>query len=63
MRTVFVKTVYVNRDKSASVAKALKGYLRGQWVEVDGLRARVVNHTGKNVVLWMMADKMVAVWP
>lgn len=61
MLKLFVRTVYVNSN--TSVAAALAGYLRGQWVNVNGMKARIVNHTRNRVVLWMQDDKMIAVFP
>lgn len=62
MRNVswFVKTVGVRDDRS--IADQLRGYLRGQWVMVRGMRARIVNVVGSTVVLWMKDDKMMAVF-
>lgn len=57
---LYVQMVAV-RD-NASVASQLNGYLRGQWVYINGMRARIVNHVGNQVVLWMNNDKMVAVF-
>jgi hypothetical protein len=38
-------------DKYISVAKALKGLVRGQWVWLNGTNARILNHCGKTVTL------------
>lgn len=56
----YVKTVGVQSDRS--IASQLAGYLKGQWVYVNGMMARIVNHTGSQVVLWMKGDKMLAVF-
>lgn len=56
----FVKTIGV--DTSKSVARQLFGFLRGQYVYVNGMMARVVNHTGNRVVLWLLRDKNFAVF-
>lgn len=60
-RKLFVKTVWVKSDMS--VARQLRGLLKGQWVNVNGMMARVVNNVGNAVVLWMKSDAMVAVFP
>lgn len=60
MRLAFVKTVIV--DSNAPVASSLSGYLRGQWVFVNGMMARIVNHTGSRVVLWIPKEKDFAVF-
>lgn len=57
---LYVPTIYLDRNKS--IAKQLRGYLRGQWVKINGMVARVVNVTDGNAVLWMKNDNMVAVW-
>lgn len=60
---LFVKTVYITNDNGNSVYAQLTGYLRGQWVNVNGMRARIVNFVNGRAVLWMQSDNMVAVWP
>lgn len=60
MRGLYVPTIYL--DGNVSVAKQTKNLLRGQWVRINDMLARVVNVTEKNAVLWMQSDKMVAVW-
>lgn len=57
---LYVPTIYLDRNKS--IASQLRGYLRGQWVKINGMLARVVNVTNGNAVLWMKNDNMVAVW-
>ncbi len=57
---IYVRMVSVDDNKS--VSDQLKGYLRGQWVYIRGMRARIVNHIGNQVVLWMNNDKMIAVF-
>jgi len=56
----YVSMVGVYDDVSASAQ--LKGYLRGQWVYIRGMRARIVNFVNGRVVLWMKNDKMIAVF-
>ena len=53
---LFVKTVIV--DAHSSVASQLRGYLRGQWVMVRGMMARIVNIVNGKVVLWMKKDNI-----
>lgn len=60
-RALFVKTVVVSSARS--LVAQLKGLLRGQWVLVNGMKARVVNFACGRVVLWMQKDKMCAVFP
>lgn len=62
MQKLFVKTVYVNNDRGASIYAQLTGYLRGQWVNVNGMLARIVNFVNGKAVLWMKKDDMIAVW-
>lgn len=59
-RKLFVSTVYVDRNRS--VASQVNGYLRGQWVKINGMLARVVNVANGKAVLWMQRDGMFAVW-
>ena len=49
MRNLFVPTVTLSTN--VSIASQLKGALRGQWVILNGFKARVANHVGKSVVL------------
>jgi hypothetical protein len=56
----FTKTVAVSSN--GSVAKQLNGLLRGQWVLINGMMARIVNVTDNAAVLWMHADKMPSIW-
>jgi len=58
--SLFVNKVAVSSNES--IANQLRGYLRGQWVLINGMTARVANHTGSFVALWMQEDKMLAVW-
>jgi hypothetical protein len=57
---LFVKTVIV--DNHSSIVSQLSKYLRGQWVMVRGMMARIVNVVNGRAVLWMLKDKMVAVF-
>lgn len=59
-RKLYVSTVYVDRNRS--VASQVNGYLRGQWVKINGMLARVVNVANGKAVLWMQRDNMFAVW-
>lgn len=59
-RKLYVSTVYVDRNKS--VAAQVRNYLRGQWVKINGMLARVVNVVDGQAVLWMQRDGMLAVW-
>lgn len=56
----YVSTVYVSNNKS--VTMQLRDYLRGQWVNINGMKARIVNVTKKQTVLYMLKDDMLAVW-
>lgn len=60
---LYVQTVYVSNNRGDSIADQLRGYLRGQWVRVNGMTARIVNIVNGHAVLWMQRDKMIAVWP
>jgi hypothetical protein len=57
---LFVPKVYV-RDDNNRFADALRGYLRGQWVNVNGMTGRIVNHVGNAVVI-VLRDGMLAVY-
>lgn len=57
---LYVNKIALNSNKP--LMGQLRGFLRGQWVLINGMTARIVNVTEKNVVLWMHADKMMAVW-
>lgn len=57
---LFVPTIYL--DRNVSIVKQLAGHIRGQWVKINGMLARIVNVTKDHVVLWMKSDNMVAVW-
>ena len=59
-RNLFVQTVYLDRNQS--IANQVRGYLRGQWVKINGMLARVVNVTDGQAVLYMQRDSMFAVW-
>lgn len=59
-RKLFVHTVYVKRE--LSMVDQLRGLLRGNWVRVNGMKARLVSVNDKNVVLWMKSDQMLAVF-
>ena len=59
-RKLFVATVIV--DRHTTTAMQLKDYLRGQWVMVRGMMARIVNIVNGVAVLWMKKDKMIAVF-
>lgn len=59
-RALYVPTVYIDRNRP--VTDQVRGYLRGQWVKVNGMLARVVNVTNNQAVLWMQQDNMFAVW-
>lgn len=54
MRNVYVSKVYVQPDLPVLVQ--LNGAIRGQHVEVNGMRARVANVTDSVVVLAMRND-------
>lgn len=60
MRKLYVATVYLDRNRS--IANQVDGYLRGQWVKLNGMLARVVNVVNGKAVLWMQRDGMFAVW-
>lgn len=57
---MFFPKVYV-RCPDNRFAQALRGYLRGQWVNVNGMTGRIVNHIGSRVVV-MLAGGMIAVY-
>ncbi len=59
-RNLFIKTVYLNSNKS--IFNQTRNLLRGQWVFINGMMARVVNNAGGVAVLMMQRDKMVAVF-
>jgi len=59
-RNLFIQTVWVDRNKT--VHSQTKNLLRGQWVRVNGMQARVLNILNNRAVLWMQKDKMVAVF-
>lgn len=56
----FVKAVAVNSNQS--VAAQLSRYIKGQWVIINGMMARIVQVVNGRAVLWMKSDKMVAVF-
>jgi hypothetical protein len=60
MRKLYVKTVYIDRNRP--IASQVENYLRGQWVKINGMLARVVNVANGKAVLWMQRDNMFAVW-
>lgn len=60
MTNLFVPTVFLDRNRS--IADQVRNALRGQWVKINGMMARVVNVTGDTAVLWMQNDKMFAIW-
>lgn len=60
MRKLYVQTVFLDRNRS--IAAQVRGFLRGQWVKINGMLARVVNVANGNAVLWMQRDGMFAVW-
>lgn len=57
---LFVTTVYV--DDNAPIAAQLSSYLRGQWLMIRGMKARIVQIVNGRAVLWMNKDKMIAVF-
>lgn len=59
-RNLFVATIVLNSNRM--IADQLRGVLRGQWVLINGMMARIVNVTNTNVALWMHRDAMVAVF-
>mgnify|MGYP003688760477 CR=1 FL=1 len=59
-RNLFVKTVVLDSNKS--VFQQTKNLLRGQWVFINGMMARVANNAGGVAVLMMHRDKMLAVF-
>jgi len=58
LRPIFVKTVIV--EEGQSIAEQTFGYLRGQWVFVNGMMGRVANHTGNRVLIWLAKEKTLA---
>lgn len=57
---LFFPKVYVASPDNR-FANQLRGYLRGQWVNVNGMTGRIVNHTVDRVVI-MLVDGMFAVY-
>lgn len=57
---LFFPKVYVASPDNRFAA-SLRGYLRGQWVNVNGMTGRIVNHIGDRVVI-MLCDGMFAVY-
>lgn len=53
---LYFPKVYVQSDNNR-FANALRGYLRGQWVNVNGMTGRIVNHTVDCVVV-MLVDRL-----
>lgn len=58
---LYFPKVYVRDTDANRFADALRGYLRGQWVNVNGMTGRIVNHVGDRVVI-MLVDGMFAVY-
>ncbi len=56
----YVRKVYLSHPENR-YASALAGYLRGQWVNINGMTGRIVNHIGDRVVI-MLSDGMFAVY-
>lgn len=56
----YVNKVYLQHPENRYAA-ALAGYLRGQWVNVNGMTGRIVNHTVDRVVI-LLSDGMFAVY-
>lgn len=59
-RNLFVQTVVLDSNKS--VFNQTNKLLRGQWVFINGMLARVANTAGSVAVLMMQKDKMLAVF-
>lgn len=62
VRNMYLYVPMLAVSANAPLMNQVRGYLRGQWILINGMKARLVNVTEKNVVLWMKQDNMMAVW-